>query len=208
MKEIRMKQRKSFALIVGVLALTLAPAWAAVTAMKELPGAAQFTVDGGTLRIQFWSPEIVRVTYAAAAELPALKSLSVVASPTTVRLKRQQDDRAFTLATPRLKVKIDKQSGAVSFLDPADRVLLKESAQGRVIAPATLAGDAVTSAAQSFETALDEGIYGLGQHQRGVWNYSAGSGGNVARLFSTHPPTEERVARLQALAVQRVQEQE
>jgi alpha-D-xyloside xylohydrolase len=179
MKQSSMKQRKSFALIVGVLALTLAPAWAAVTALKELPDATQFTVDGSTLRIQFWSPEIVRVTYAAAAELPALKSLSVVASPATVRLKRQQDDRAFTLATPRLKVKIDKQSGAVSFLDLADRVLLRESAQGRAIAPATLAGDAVTSAAQSFETALDEGIYGLGQHQRGVWNYSAGSSGNV-----------------------------
>ena len=27
------------------------------------------------------------------------------------------------------------------------------------------------------------------------------SGGGVAKLFSTHPPTEERVARLQALAV-------
>jgi len=31
-------------------------------------------------------------------------------------------------------------------------------------------------------------------------NPLAFSGGNVARLFSTHPPTEERVARLQALA--------
>ena len=153
--------------------MTLAPAWAAVTASKKLPDGAQFTVDGGTLRVQFWSPEIVRVTYAAAAELPALKSLSVVATPAKVRLKRQENAQAFTLATPRVKVRVDKQTGAVSFLDTADHVLLREAADGRRIAPATVAGASVTSCAQSFETAADEGIYGLGQHQRGVWNYLA-----------------------------------
>ena len=81
-----MKKRLSFNLIIGVLAASLASAGAAVTASKKLPDGAQFTVDGGTLRIQFWSEEIVRVTYAAAAELPALKSLSVVASPAAVTL--------------------------------------------------------------------------------------------------------------------------
>ena len=31
------------------------------------------------------------------------------------------------------------------------------------------------------------------------------SGGSIAGLFSTHPPTEERVARLRALARGRIQ---
>ena len=172
-----MRKHLSFPLIIGVLAMTLAPAWAAVTASKKLPDGAQFTVDGGTLRVQFWSPEIVRVTYAAAAELPTLKSLSVVATPASVQLTQEENDQAATLATPRVKVRVDKQTGAVSFLDAADHVLLRETADGRKIAPATVAGVAVTSCAQSFETASDEGIYGLGQHQRGVWNYN--NGGNV-----------------------------
>ncbi|MGA2174174.1 MAG: hypothetical protein ABSH38_04230 [Verrucomicrobiota bacterium] len=64
--------------------MSVASAEAAVTASKELPDGAQFTVNGGTLRIQFWSEDIVRVTYGSAAELPALKSLSVVASPAAV----------------------------------------------------------------------------------------------------------------------------
>ncbi len=38
-----------------------------------------------------------------------------------------------------MKVKIDKQTGAVSFLDPAGHVLLQEAAQGRKIEPATVA---------------------------------------------------------------------
>ena len=66
-------------------------------ASKKLPDGAQFTIDGGTLRIQLWSDDIVRVTYAAAAEIPALKSLSVVANPATVRFTRQETDQAFTL---------------------------------------------------------------------------------------------------------------
>ena len=134
--------------------MALVSAGAAVTASKKLPDGAQFTVDGGTLRIQFWSEEIVRVTYASAAELPALKSLSVVASPAAVHWTRQENGQAFTLAAPRLKVRIDKQTGAVSFLDPAGRLLLREAAQGRKIEPATQAGVPVTSCAQSFELAV------------------------------------------------------
>jgi alpha-D-xyloside xylohydrolase len=178
-KRIEIRKRLSTALILGLLALPLAPARAAVTASKKLPDGGQFIIDGGTLRIQFWSDDIVRVTYATAAELPALKSLSVIASPAAVKLTRQQDDQAFTLAAPNLKVKIDKQTGAVSFLDAADHLLLREAAEGRKIAPATQAGVVGNSCAQSFETASDEGIYGLGQHQRGAWNYISGSGGSV-----------------------------
>jgi len=172
-----MKKYLSLAFIAGILALPLAPAWAAVTAAKKLSDGAQYTVDGGTLRVEFWSPEIVRVTYAATNEVPALKSLSVVAKPEKAGLTRQENDQAFILATSDIKVKIDKLTGAVSFLDADGHLVLQEAAQGRSIAPARVAGAAVTSCGQSFELATDEGIYGLGQHQRGVWNYS--SGGNV-----------------------------
>ncbi|HUC85597.1 MAG TPA: hypothetical protein VL970_10430, partial [Candidatus Acidoferrales bacterium] len=173
-------QWMSFVLTLGVWAATSAPAPAAVIASKELPDGAQFTVDGGTLRVRFWSPEIVRVTYAA-GELPALKSLSVVANPAKVRWHWQEDDQAFTLAAPRMKVRIDKRTGAVIFLDATERPLLQEVAAGRSIQPATVAGRAVTSCGQSFETTADEGIYGLGQHQRGVWNYNAGGSVRLAQ---------------------------
>ena len=171
-----MKRHLSFALIAGVLAMTLAPARGAVTASKKLPDGAQYTVDGGTLRVQFWSPEIVRVTYVNAAELPTNNSLSVVASPEKVKLTQRENDQAFTLVAPRMKVKIDKQTGAVSFLDQADHVLLQESAQGRRIAPATQRGITGNSTALTFDVSADEGIYGLGQHQQGAWNYGVGSG--------------------------------
>jgi alpha-D-xyloside xylohydrolase len=176
-----MKTRLSIALIIGVFGLALAPVRAAVTSSKKLPDGAQFIVDGGTLRVQFWSPAIVRVTFAPGVELPALKSLSVVATPANVNLTRKENSQAYTMASPRVKVKIDKQNGAVSFLDSADHVLLRETTEGRKFTPTTLAGAPVTSCAQSFETAADEGIYGLGQHQRGAWNYNTGGSVRLAQ---------------------------
>jgi len=169
-----MRKRLTLAVMIGVLAMSLASASAAVTASKELPDGAQFIVDGNTLRIQFWSQSIVRVIYAAAPELPTLKSVSVVANPSAVRLTRQENNQAFTIAGPLMKVKVDKKTGAVSFLDLKDKVLLSESAQGRKIVPATQAGITGNSCALSFELPPDEGIYGLGQHQQGIWNYRAG----------------------------------
>ncbi len=164
-----------------VLALLLSgcavPPSGGESATKGAPQGEQLRVGTGTLHVQFWSEDTVRVTYAAATELPQLTSLSVVETPAAVSWSRQENDQTITMVGRHVTVTIDKRTGAVSFLDPAGRVLLRESAQGRRIEPATVAGASVTSCTQLFELAPGEGIYGLGQHQRGTWNY--GSGGIV-----------------------------
>ncbi len=142
----------------------------------------KLSVDNGTLKIQFWLDDVVRVTYADSNEIPKLTSLSVVETPSAVNWKRQENDKSVTMAGPRMKVIIDKQTGAVSFLDLADKVLLRESAQGRKIQPATQRGVEGTSCTQSFDLSQDEGIYGLGQHQRGDWNYNSGNSRPSVRL--------------------------
>jgi alpha-D-xyloside xylohydrolase len=174
-----MKKHLSFNFTIGILAISLVSAGAAVTVSKKPSDGGLFSTDGGTLRIQFWSDDIVRVTYAATNEIPEIKSLSVVATPAKVRFTRQENDQAFTLVAPRMKVKIDKQTGAVSFLDQADHVLLQESAQGRRIAPATQRGITGNSSGITFDLSAGEGIYGLGQHQQGSWNYGAGGNSSV-----------------------------
>jgi alpha-D-xyloside xylohydrolase len=140
------------------------------------------SIDNGTLHVQFWSDDIVRVTYADANEIPKLTSLSVVETPATVHWTRQENDQSVTMAGPHMKVKIDKQTGAVSFLDPANNVLLRESSWGRKIEPAAQRGVEGTSCTQSFDLSQDEGIYGLGQHQRGDWNYNSGNSRPSVRL--------------------------
>lgn len=174
-----MKKYLSLALTLAFTVTALSPLKAAVTLSRQMPDGAQYAVQGGTLRIQFWSPEIARVTYYTNSEAPALHSLAVVASPANVQVSQSQDSRAYTLGTARLKVSIDKQTGAVTFLDPNGQVLLREAADGRKIEASSQSAVTGNSCAQLFETDAHEGIYGLGQHQRGAWNYSAGSGGNV-----------------------------
>src|ERR1035441_5285399 len=160
-------------LSVGAPVVAVVPLMAATSNYKSVSDGAVLTVDGGTLRIQFWSPGIVRVTYSLRTELPALKSLSVVASPEKVHLIQQQSGQTSTVSSEKVRVKVDNQTGAITFLDAANHVLLKETVQGRKIEAATVAGASVTSAAQSFDLAPGEGIYGLGQHQQGAWNYDA-----------------------------------
>lgn len=167
-----LKNRLIVAAIAGTLALPLSSAFGAVTDPKVLPDGMQFTVDASTLRVQVWSDSVVRITYAP--ELPTTTSLSVVSKPAEVKWTRQETDGAFTLAVPRMKVSIDKRTGAVSFFDAADRLLLREASQGRAIGPATQRGITGNSCAQSFEVPAEEGIYGLGQQQQGVWNYRTG----------------------------------
>src|SRR4029079_6332904 len=110
---------------------------------------------------QFWADEVVRVTFAAGTELPPIQSLAVVATPTEVKWTRQENDQSSTLLGPRFKVNVDKRSGVVTFLDSADKVLLRESTEGRKIAAATQPGVKGDSCAQSFVLPADEGIYGL-----------------------------------------------
>src|SRR6185437_13706857 len=141
---------KCFPLALGLLLAAGMPYRSTAAVPSSQPDGAKLTVDGGTLRVQFWSPEIVRVTYAPGAELPELKSLSVVAKPESVKLTRRENNRDLTVSSAKIKVRIDKQTGAVTFLDSANHVLLQETAHGRAIAPATVAGAAVTSAEQSF----------------------------------------------------------
>jgi len=115
-------------------------------------------------------------------------------SPAALRPTRQQDAQAYTLATPRLKVRIDKQTGAVSFFDPTGNALLRETAAGRTIAPATQAGVTGNSCALSFELPPDEAIYGLGQHQTGAWNYrSSGAQGTGVSVTLAQRNTEVAV---------------
>ncbi len=143
----------------------------AVTSVKKDTDGVTLRMNPGALRLEVYSPRIIRVTYTASNSLPDLASLAVVAKPERAKWKLSDSKGEVILRTDEIQARVDRATGALSFLDPAGHVLLQEAAQGRQIAPARVAGAAVTSCALSFEMTPDEGIYGLGQHQRGVWNY-------------------------------------
>jgi hypothetical protein len=77
---------------------------------SDSPQGEQLSIDNGTLHVQFWSDDTVRVTYAAANEIPKLMSLSVIETPAKIHWTRLENDRDITMVGPCMKVKIDKQS--------------------------------------------------------------------------------------------------
>jgi alpha-D-xyloside xylohydrolase len=158
-------------LAVGLLsAACVSQAMGSAGAVEKQADGVVVAVDGGMLRVQVWGEKSVRVTYAAGKEIPTA-SLSVVGKPVATMWTVKETDAAISVETPLLHTRIDKGSGAVGFFDAQNRPILQEAAHGREIVPAVQPGVEGSRIRQSFVLATDEGIYGLGQHQQGVWNY-------------------------------------
>jgi alpha-D-xyloside xylohydrolase len=77
-----------------------------------------------------------------------------------------------TIITRKLKVAVDRASGAVAFHDAAGKLLLSEPAGGgKTMTPATVNREASFQPEQTFTSPADESIHGLGQFQDGIWNW-------------------------------------
>jgi len=151
-----------------------------VNSATRKPDGVLFALEGGTLRLQVMSDSVIRVTYAAAKALPDLQSYTVISKLAAgVKWQMRDDKTILVIETRKLRVKVNPVTSAVGFFDLSDNPILQESDDGREISPATQPGVQGTLVRQSFVLPDDEGIYGLGQHQQGIWNYR----GHTVRLL-------------------------
>ena len=163
--------RFSFAFFCVTIAAIAGAAPTPVTNVQKQADGVLFVTQGGLLRVQVWSDDVIRITRANVGELPPLKSLSVIGKPeAAVKWTMREADDAVFVETPALHVKVDRKIGTVGFFDSTDKSILQES-DGGENPPATQPSDAGTVVRQSFVLPADEGIYGLGQHQQGLFNY-------------------------------------
>jgi alpha-D-xyloside xylohydrolase len=142
-----------------------------VTAVQQQSDGVVFTMQSGTLKLQVCSDSIVHVLYSATATFPDRKDYVITktswaATPFTV----QSTDDNITLTTAQLKVVVTRMDGAITYNDVAGHKLVQEGT--RKLTPTKVNGED-TYRAESFLNIYGtrEGIYGLGQHQAGVWNY-------------------------------------
>ena len=142
-----------------------------VTAVEQQADGVQFRMQTGTLKLQVCTDSMVRVLYWATSTLPHLPDYVVQknAWPATRWTVSSADD-AVTLTTARLKVKIVRADGAIQYQDAEGKQLLEEAS--RKLTPVKVNGEN-TYRAESFVNLYGsrEALYGLGQHQAGVWNY-------------------------------------
>lgn len=147
--------RRSFRLAT-IVTLSAGISAFAATIQRQTDGVALST-GSGVVRVQVWSERIVRVTAAPGAKLPATRSFSVIAKPAKTKWNLRETRDAVVVETPAMRVRADKASGRVEFLDLKNRPILRETDRAR--------------SRQSFALPAEERIYGLGQHQSGAWNY-------------------------------------
>ena len=144
--------------------------------------------DGGQARVvclQVMGDAIVRVRATSADALPE-KQQSLMVVPQTAKPKCDisETDVAVTVRTSRMQAVVNKQTGALSFLDAKGKPLLREARDGKRFWPYRVSdreiGVDVARVPESqrnglswqmvFDSPSDEAFYGLGQHQAGELN--------------------------------------
>ncbi|HEX3942357.1 MAG TPA: TIM-barrel domain-containing protein [Acidobacteriaceae bacterium] len=86
--------------------------------------------------------------------------------------RRRGGPPVATLDTGALRVEIGLNSGSLDFKTEQGAQLLEEFPYpARIYEPVTANGEALYRVTDSFHPQVREGLYGLGQHQNGVFNY-------------------------------------
>jgi alpha-D-xyloside xylohydrolase len=140
-----------------------------VDRLRPAPDGVVLPLNGGALKIQVCTDDIVRVAFANDPAFFARATLMTApkrCGGATVRTSTAAGET--TVTTSKLTVRVDA-AGAVSFLDHSGQTLLAERpGGGRTMTAATVLGEATNHVRQEWSADATESLYGLGQHQQGI----------------------------------------
>ena len=142
-----------------------------VRQVKQQTDGAIFSMATGTLKIQVCSDSIIRVLYSPTSSFPTRTDYVVTkenwAAP---KWSLQASDDSVTLTTSLLKLTVTRKDGAIAYAEADKDPLLQEAS--RTLSPEKVNGEDAYRAESFFNIyGSHEALYGLGQHQAGVWNY-------------------------------------
>ena len=127
--------------------------------------------DGASiLRLQWAGPELVRISAAPDGTMHDRQSLVVVPQEKfkdfTVSGEKGQE---ILVSSGRITVAVNPADGNIRFMDADGNTLLDKSCMS--FKPIEVEGKQAFTTLVSFNSAKDEGIYGLGQQQSGEFNH-------------------------------------
>ncbi len=102
----------------------------AVLAVKKDAHGITLQMNPGVMRLEVYSPRIIRVTYALQDELPDLASLAVIGGPQRTRWTWSETGDEITLRTDEVQARVNRVTGAVSFFDALGEPILAENSNG------------------------------------------------------------------------------
>ena len=141
------------------------------TVEKQPDGVLFITQSGGRLRLQVCSDAIVHLLYAPAASVPVRPEYVITKTAwDPAQFTLQDTPQEATLATAKLRIAVNKATGAITYNDSHGKQLVQDSK--RLMIPETINGEQTYHAEAVLGMyGSGEALYGLGQHQAGVWNY-------------------------------------
>lgn len=136
-----------------------------------LENGVQYCVDGVTKNVIFHGPRMVRVNANLGKSHWKHPSIVVTGKPAKVAFKIDDRADALEIVSDKLRIVVNKQSGALTFKDADGRVFTQEkAAEPQKIKEATLANAATYEVENTFTLKPDEAIYGFGFAEPGQMN--------------------------------------
>src|SRR5579872_3793947 len=146
-----------------------------VVKVNREPSGVHLTLQSGALRLEVCSDSIIHVIFSPTANLPTrLQYVVTKESWPAVKWTEQENQRAVTISTARVRVAVNREDGTIAFSDSTGHALVQEGPN--TLTPVIVNGEQ-TYHAEAFIGlwGSTEAFYGLGQHQSGVWNYHGDS---------------------------------
>ncbi|PXA98754.1 glycoside hydrolase [Nostoc sp. 3335mG] len=129
----------------------------------RLRSGVQLRVGAVVKTILFYGPATVRVNSNDGRNHWTAKSVVVTAPPADTAYTVTETAGALTIATARLKLSVDKRTGAVGFFDPAGKLYTREdTARPQSVKPVTISDAPSYEVENRFTLRPDEAIYGFG----------------------------------------------
>jgi alpha-D-xyloside xylohydrolase len=143
----------------------------AVKEARRDAGGVTIRTANGTMRVEVCGDRVVHVVASPTSEIPSPK-VPVVTQPCRAndfQFRVGKDE--IKLSTAALTVTIDAATGALSFLSRDGRPVLSEPREGGKAFDVPSVFEAKAwQVQQSFLSPADEALYGLGQHQEGIFD--------------------------------------
>ena len=132
------------------------------------------TVGGRTLRVEMCDDRVVHVVASHTGEIPSPKIPIVIKACRASNVHVDVGKTEARVSTSAITVTVDAATGAVSFSSGEGKILLTEPKQGGKSFDVPSVFETKTwQVQQTFLSPSDEALYGLGQHQEGIFNLRA-----------------------------------
>ncbi|HKM83780.1 MAG TPA: TIM-barrel domain-containing protein [Candidatus Acidoferrum sp.] len=125
----------------------------------------------GTIRIEACGDRVIHVVASPTSEIPSPKVPIVTQLCRANNLQVKVGKKEAKLYTGAITVTVNATTGAVSFFSRDGKPVLAEPKDGgKAFDVSSLSDKKVWQVQQTFLSPLDEALYGLGQHQEGIFD--------------------------------------